>query len=779
MDEQRWLKITEAFDTASRLEPSLRPAFLATLTAEESREVQSLLDADAASGEFLEVPSAELSAGQKLDRYVIETLVARGGMGEVYRANRGGAINEPVAIKVMSPVFANRQSIQMFARERQILAQLSHPGIVTLIDSGETAGRPYFVMEWIEGQPLHRWYREVEFPDRLKLFERICGAVHAAHQSLIVHCDLKPSNVMVTSDASVKLLDFGISRLLSSQNDLPMATRTSLRVLTLNYASPEQARDLPAGIPSDIYSLGLILYELAAGRLAQPTEGLPLDQAITTITSQDLKFDAAFPSDLAAIIRKACDKDSDRRYASASELAADVERYRQGYPVLARNPTLGYYARKFVRRHRLTVVTGAVASIALLIALAAFAVQFQQNRQQRILAERRFAVARDMAQLMVFEGPAKLSRLPGTLETRRWMTERATQYLERLASDVQGDASLALVVAKAYRQVAYHQFNFNEAHLNDPAAALLNLERGAKVLESVTTSNAKILEERMLNHLERPYIVLRRRSEARENEDRTQALALALQALNYPGHHDLSAREAYRRASNLDRPQDERLAIWRQLEAYYGANPALSRNLALVHKNVADIYVNRKQFDQAIAHAEAAVGMDQQRLKQDPLNAQIQMDLSFSLGLLGQTYGLAGAPARAVPILRQSVSLRRAIAQNDPTDMRAKERLAWMLGELGRRLLEVRQSSEGIQSIEEAIRLRKLLKANGAGRNSLPDLHAMLAAEAGRQQMKARACSHWAAAQAALPKETSWVVDQVMPIREIQERSKACPKTEE
>ncbi len=635
-------------------------------------------------------------------------------------------------------------------------------------------------MEWIEGEPLQRWYAGASLNERLVTFERICAAVQAAHQSLIVHCDLKPSNILITRHSDVKLFDFGISRYLAGQREMPVATRTSLRILTLNYASPEQSRDLPAGIGSDVYSLGLILYELVTGKMAQPVEGLPLDEALQTITQSDLSFDASFPADLAAIVRRACAKDVAQRYASAGELAADVARYRQGYPVLARNPSFAYYCKRFVLRNRAAVGIAAIAALLLLAALGAFVRQYWLSEAQRLLAERRFLIASELAQLMVFDAPGKLSSIPGTIEARRWMAERATLYLERLAVDVRTDAKLALMVGKSYRQVAYQQFNFNEPNLNNPQAALRNLEQAAKVLEDVAQPDNNILAERVWNHISRPYNVLRQREQSLRSEDQADALVTRLVAARAPGAVDLQSRVRFIRASSGYRPPAEQLRIWQDLATHYAgqlqpgaSNLEARRNLSLVYKNMAAIEMEQHRLPAAITQARKAVDLDEARLRDDPANTQCQMDLAFSLGTLGAAQAEAGQLSEAVALLRRSVDLRRAMVTRDRTDRRAKERLAWMLGELGRWLNRMGNHQEGVQNLSEAVRLRLEINAIGIGKNSLPGLYAMLATEAARRS-PSQACHYWLKAKAVLPAASSMLDSEADSFQEIEPRAAAC-----
>ncbi|MCZ2148784.1 MAG: serine/threonine protein kinase [Bryobacterales bacterium] len=781
MDRALWDRVRLAFSEALETPEASRGGLLDRLPEGVSAEVQAMLDAHERSGNFLEPPGQIPAAGVTLDRYTLLELVAHGGMGEVYRALRRDSIEHYVAVKVLSPAFRLPQAERYFARERQILAQISHPNVVTLIDDGFCEGRRYLVMEWVDGVPLHVWAKNATLEERLALFVMVCDAVHAAHQHLIVHCDIKPSNILVTGSGQPKLLDFGIARLLNAASGLPQATAASHAVFTLSYSSPEQARNLPAGIPSDIYSLGLVLYELVAGRPAQEVDQLPLDEAIRKITTGAPPRVHGVASDLDAIIRKAAAKEACRRYASALELAGDVTRFRSGYPVQAKPPDALYTFSRFIRRNRAAVAAGVTGLVAAAAALGAFAVQFRSAQHHRDAAERRFQAAREMAQLLVFDVPSQLSAIPGTIETRRWMAEQATRYLERLSKDVQGDADFALRVAQGYRQVATQHFNVDSPNLNSPDEALRNLEQGASILEAVPDPSEAIVQELIVNRLARPYVLLRRKQDALANEDAAAKLAGRLAAAGDRRHHLLEARVWYKQASNSERPASEQLLLWSKVERAYGerlaANPRdveSLRDMALVHKNVSNVYTSLHNWEAALRHDREALRLDEARVVMSPGDPNVRMDLSFALGRLGQDLVLSGQRREGIASLRASVAIRRKIAALDPRDTRASDRLAWMLGELGHSLLDGSESGEGIRYLREALEIRNRTRAHGYGQNSTPALHYILAVSAMKRGQRAEACREWISAVRALPLNPSNEFDKVLPVGELLRRASGC-----
>lgn len=781
MDRQRWQQVRKALGRALDLESPQREEYLGGLEPVLAGEVRDLLEADEEAGEFLEQPETGWQPGAGVGEYVIEAMVARGGMGEVYRAAERQDPKRRVAIKVLGPVFLLRDAERQFERERRILGQLSHPNIVKMLGSGEHEGRQYLVMEWVDGLSVDEWAKTAGMERRLLLFERVCAAVQAAHQSLIVHRDLKPSNILVTAEGQPKLLDFGIARLLDLSGEMAASTRSALQVMSLPYCSPEQARNLPAGIPSDIYSLGLILYELATGRRAQDVSSLPLDEAIRRIVEEEPPAAREAGEDLAAIIGKASAKEPHRRYASALELGEDVRRHREGYGVLARPATLRYTILKLVRRHRAAVLAAGVGVVIALAGLAGFGMQYYRTQKQKEAAERRFAAVRQMAQVMLFDAPRRMEGIPGTIEARRWMLERALAYLEQLAADVRGDAGLALTVAGGYRQVAFQQFNLNAPNLNDREGSLRSLERGMAVLRTVKEPDAENLREQVENLLARPYGALGRQVEARENEDQAFGLARRLEAKRGRRDEDLLIRIRFQSALNFSRSESERLGLWKEIEEYYAGrlrespnDPGRLRNLALAHKNASGVYAFGKRWDEALKHDRLALELDAKRLRLVQDDGGARMDYSFSLGRLGQDLCLAGRRKEGLPLLRQAVQIRREMVVREPEDRRAQERLAWMLGELGQHLMWDGSWAEAEERIREALNYRERLNAPGLGENSTSELHRMLADLAERRGQPGHACREWEIAARMLPEDHSGASWEVIGADEIKARARAC-----
>jgi serine/threonine protein kinase len=393
---ERWQRIKGVFQIAAALEPSQRAAYLDQACEGEPElrfEVESLLNASGQAEDFIEKPALHPSAlamianpdsiiGRRVGPYKITGEVGRGGMGEVYRAVRDDDhFRQQVAIKIVKRGMDTEYVLRRFRNERQILAGLEHPNIARLLDGGATDnGLPYYVMEFIEGQPIDEYCAALKLTtaDRLRLFLPVCAAVHFAHQKMVVHRDIKPGNILITSEGIPKLLDFGIAKILDPENSTgpfePTLTQTSFRMMTPAYASPEQVRGQAITPVSDVYSLGVLLYELLTGRRPYELKGrAPHEMAQLICEAEPPKPSAAagrgaetrrtrqgLQGDVDSIVLTAMRKDPERRYSSAQAFSDDIRRHLERLPVLARSDGAGYRLSKWVARHK---AGGAAAAV--------------------------------------------------------------------------------------------------------------------------------------------------------------------------------------------------------------------------------------------------------------------------------------------------------------------------------------------------------------------------------------------------------------------------------
>jgi len=429
----RWKQIEELFERASQLPPEQRPAFLTAECGADHAlrtEVESLLQAGDRAGDFIDgaisgarpaLSRPGIAPGDRLGPYQVIRELGVGGMGAVYLAERADEqYHSRVAIKLARDVAASPEVMQRLRAERQILANLDHPNIATLLDGGATErGQPYVVMEYVEGIPIDRYadQERLGVSDRIRLLIDVAAAVEHANRNLVVHRDLKPSNILVTAGGVPKLLDFGIAKLLAPIEDLDApVTQTAVRLLTPAYASPEQVRGDPITTASDVYSLAVVGYELLVGQLPYPSgrapsqdyarivlEEEPVRPSVMVTTGPKSGAPSAtdtstlrrstpdrlrrrLAGDLDTIFLTALRKEPGRRYPTAAAFADDLRRHLEGLPVRARGDTFSYRAAKFVRRNRLAVATVATA-LAVALGMIGFYTRRLAVERDRAVAE--------------------------------------------------------------------------------------------------------------------------------------------------------------------------------------------------------------------------------------------------------------------------------------------------------------------------------------------------------------------------------------------------------
>ena len=405
------------------------------LRADIRAEVHSLLAAHERLEAFMEPPAGdpdrpERHDGTTLGAWRVGEKIGSGGMGDVYLAERAdGAFEGRAAIKFTRAHLPDMDTARRFRAERQFLASLHHPNIVTLLDGGTTpGGQGYLVMEYLEGTPLTRYCesRSLALEARLGMLRQVCAAVQYAHQRSIVHRDLKPSNILVTPEGVPKILDFGVAKLVEGSALDGNVTSAAMQLpLTPNYASPEQLRGLPVTTACDVYSLGVLMYEVLTGARPYETTGQTRDVVIATVAFTDptrpseASFDAGTPyrgtalrGDLDAIVLKAMRKEPDQRYRSAGELGDDIGRVLRREPVSAREPSMGYMLRRVAARHRAAVSVAGAAMFAILAALGVALWQRQVAVDAQQQSDRRFREVRQLANALIFKIHDSVAKLP-------------------------------------------------------------------------------------------------------------------------------------------------------------------------------------------------------------------------------------------------------------------------------------------------------------------------------------------------------------------------------
>jgi tetratricopeptide (TPR) repeat protein/tRNA A-37 threonylcarbamoyl transferase component Bud32 len=487
MSNVDWARIKELFPAAAALPAAARPAFLARHCAASPElwaELESLLTAAESEPDFLAqsviitaldgAPEA-LPEGLLLGPWRIGARIGRGGMGEVYMAERAdGAFDMRVAVKILKRGVDGAAVRRRFLREQRILGQLSHPNIAHLLDAGAAPdGRPYLVMELVRGLPVNEYCSTSRLPVAaiVQLMRTVCEAVHEAHRSLIVHRDLKPSNVLVTAEGQVKLLDFGIAKLLIE--DDPQATQIGRELLPLtpSFAAPEQLRGQPITTAADVYALGVLLYLLLTGRLPHQREGIPAsmlalsfkDETImhpsVAVQSADNALSAPerqqrardLRGDLGLIVTQALHHEPSRRYRSAQGLADDLQRYLEQRPIDARPDSWAYRTRSFLRRYRVPIAAAVGVFLALAVGLAAALWQAQHAKQERDFAlrqaERTEAVRLYLTHLFRSAGSGNNAATP---DARAILDRSAKRVLEEYGNQPQVASQVVEMLAELY-----------------------------------------------------------------------------------------------------------------------------------------------------------------------------------------------------------------------------------------------------------------------------------------------------------------------------------------
>jgi len=691
MGNGNWDRVRLEFARLQDLAPQQRAAELELLAPEIKAELSTLLDAHARAGGFLE-PGVDAPGGT-IGPYRIIEEIGRGGMGVVYRAERvDGEFRRQVAIKVAGGRLFAPESERRFIRERQILARIEHPNIVRLLDGGMQNGQRYFVMELIEGAPITAYCntRNLTVDERLRLFGDVCSALHYAHQRMILHRDLKPANIWVTADGVVKVLDFGIAQILNPDGPASDATRTGLNPVSLSAASPEQVRGEPLTFASDVYSLGLLLYELIAGINPQQAESLSVEKALRRVLEETpaapSRIRNGLPRDLDAIVLKAVDKNPECRYGSALELAADIGRMRTGRPVLAVAPSRWYVLKRYVLRNRIPVVAAATVAI---VASAAFANYVRQAR----LEQQRFEDARRLVRTVIFDIQPRMRDLPTAAPLRKTLIEETLRYLESVSRNAADDPRLLGELARAYVELGRVLSDAGSTHLGDPKTAAQHYRRAKILIDqalAASPSDGAVLADAAKVYTRLSYFT--GSFDAQRSRDHVLHARKAVEFATRrktanPGAADAmddlaSAHFAVGVSVLLSEPQNAddafRIAsdLYRQLVKNRPQSSELWRNLALCERYRSQIAVNqRRPADQAL-HAAAASAITAQILARNPDSQQAKLDAAIDAGMTASALWANGNKPAALLEYQRGVDIREALLKADPTSPMLRERLA-------------------------------------------------------------------------------------------------------
>ena len=691
--------------------------------------------------------------GRRIGPYQLLHSLGRGGMGSVYAASRADQeYKKIVAIKLVTSGLDTEEMLRRFRNERQLLAGLDHPCIARLLDGGSTDdGLPYLVMEFVEGLPIDKYCEAhlLSVTDRLKLFQKVCSAVQFAHQNLVVHRDLKPANILVCTNGEPKLLDFGIAKLMTAEfsaEEIEL-NRGEKQPMTLRYASPEQVRGEPITTASDIYSLGVLLYELLAGvhpfkaaltsrseieqairaqEPAKPSDAVKGRTEVATATKLEKQRTAKLVQELCGdidtIVLTALQKQPRGRYPSAESFSWDITRYLNGFPVYARRDDVGYRSRKFVRRHAATVIGAALVVVALIMS-SIVSLRFAHTAQaERVKAQNRFDDVRKLATFVLFDFDDKIRA--GTTAARKVLVTEAVDYLNRLGKDAGDDASLQRELIEGYLKVGDRQGNPNVPNLGDSTGAKESYSKALQVAETLRAKYPKDTKAQQdvarantrLGDLSQyggnPAEALKRYRQAQAileaigSTDRGAQRSLLIVS-DRIGTEQLKLGDTSAALNSLQRS----LQIAKELLAANPNEPRARQTVALAYQNLGDTMANAGAVTEGLEKLNTARSILEDLAASSP-RSKARRDVATVYLVIGDTLAHAGKQADAVQRYREALKITETLANEDPKNTQYQRDLYTTLGRLAAAL---GSSKEARQATERELRvLRPMVDAPNA-----------------------------------------------------------------
>lgn len=771
MTAEQWQRLRPLLELALEAEPADRERCIdeSVLEPELRAELRSILATfEHAGTDFLNparLDGARLQeaigarVGQRTGPYEIRAEIARGGMADVYRAARAdGLYAQDVALKFVRAGIDAEVLAERFNDERRILASLDHPNIAKLLDAGTTAdGLPYFVMEFVDGVPITQYCDEKKLPvsERLRLFRTVCGAVRFAHQRLIIHRDLKPSNILVTRDGVPKLLDFGIAKALlpdglaGSAGASLAKTRDGLQLMTPEYASPEQVQGAAYTTATDIYSLGVVLYELLCGQPAQKiaagnpretirvicdveqsapsaqvsSESLASAVALARSTSPRL-LRAELRGDLDSMVMMALRKEPSDRYASVEQFDEDVRRHLENLPVTARSSTIRYILSKFAKRHSVSASITALVAM-LIVASTIFALwEARASRQQAELArlqhdraERRFDDVRKLANSLIYDIHDSMKDVPGTLPARRLIVEKALEYLDSLSKESTDDLALQQELAAAYERVGDLMGNSSAANAGDFKGAIASYKKALeiRVRSAATHPENSNLQAALLGEYFRlafAYQDAGEYSDALASLDKGLPIAQALASKsNEPMAQDSFAGIYWKRGGVLAAAGDDMgslenfrkaATIRERIVATPDANRIVMTHLASDYLGIGEGLAGTGDSAQGIAYVQKSIATLETIAATDPSNATLQEYLAEAYNSSVPIFEMRGDYGHASHYAARAVEIFSSLHSATPGDSLAMDNYALAEIALGKSLLRSGQAQRSVAHLTRA-----------------------------------------------------------------------------
>jgi serine/threonine protein kinase/tetratricopeptide (TPR) repeat protein len=718
--------IDEIFLSAADLPLDRRQAFLevACPDAEIAREVSSLLIYDGACSSSLDSvvqrAAASLIAvdpliGTHLGPYRIVEELGKGGMGAVFLALRDDRTFEKrVAFKVVKRGMDSAAVLDRFRHERRILANLDHPYIGRLLDAGTTPdGRPYFVMEYVEGQPIVSYCKthRLDLNSTLELFRKVCDAVSCAHRNLIVHRDLKAGNILVSADGSPKLLDFGIAKLLDPHSRTE-DTAPASRMLTLDCASPEQIQGATVTTSTDIYSLGVLLFELLAGRPPWDFHSVSTQEAEqmichvpapkpSTVLRELGGNGRALKGDLDNIVQLALRKDPADRYRSVDEFSTDILRHLNGLPVIAREDSLLYRSLKFLRRHWLAGSLGVLAVLGLCGGI------IYANLQRRH-AEARLNQMLGMANQTLLDLHTQIEHQPGAMETRLRIIQSTISYLDNLAKEAGTNQDVRTTLGTAYLRTGDIQGLPHSPNLGDSAGALSSYADAEKLFSAD-------------DHLHLAIVRLHRGDVLCQLGRSTEGVAVLRAGLVHAAKSDTTesqttAAEIYHRIAFVLTQSDpeealansrKEMEIYTRLAQRQPDNAEILNGLVSSYSTTGGALNRRFRFEEALPLYRKGVAIREQLVAKNPNDVSLRRDLMISYGRLGD---LLGNPTRAnlgdkpgaLVNFQKGQAIAESLGAADPKNQLARMDLVQIRMRVGLVMDSPAQAGESLQLLDSA-----------------------------------------------------------------------------
>jgi eukaryotic-like serine/threonine-protein kinase len=777
MNPNRWHQVNELFHAALGVNEEKREVYLAEVCRGDAglrQEVETLIAGHVSAEGSMQTASLReavqklfeedetLTVGQDFGPYRVIREIGRGGMGRVFLAERADEeFHKRVAIKLIKRGMDTDSVIRHFRNEREILASLEHPNIARLFDGGTSPdGLPYFVMEYIEGQPIDFFCKEHNYSvsERLQLFRKVCAAVSYAHQHLVIHRDVKPSNILVTAEAEPKLVDFGIARLLQTGPDAGTATMTGFQLMTPEYASPEHVLGQPASTLTDVYSLGIVLYRLLTGASPYEFRDRSPQQIAAAICQLEPKKPSAavvrlasgdkltgepggavqednewirkrLRGDLDTIVLTAIRKEPQRRYQSVEQFSEDIRRHLESLPVLARGDSIGYKLAKFTIRYRTAVVAGSLALLAMLTGIITTTfeahrarVQAQLAQEAQAKAERRFNEVRQLAHTVLFDYHDAIKNLPGATPVRERLVRDSLQYLDGLAAEATGDRTLSRELASAYERVADVQGGTLEANLGNTAGAIDSGKKALNIRASLLASdpeNTGLQRELAWSYFkvgtllwetgDMPRAADYLRQTVRLREDLTKAEPSDVE-------HQYELSNAYDRLGMLVLEQGDAnaalkyyrrsLEIDTSVPSAEQARESTRRSMSVEYEHIGSALLELDDLPGALDNNSRALSIRAALSEDFPFNADYKRTLLVSYYNQGEIFARMKRTHAALDSYRQNVGIGENLLRADPNNEQYRGDLAYGLVRVGDMLFKLARYPEALANYRRSQDLR-------------------------------------------------------------------------